>query len=465
MQVENDKKFKTNRGETMKKLFSIILALLMLVGILASCGNYESPDKNPANTGSNGETTGGGNSNLGNDPENNPNEENTPVLSEKSGNQVYFAIEEKKDYYTEIKDYVEITDCFEIPSDENGYKKTGAYFKVIPTYEELLTYIEAPDLDSNIFDLNYVVCVKQFFYDGTHKKRLIGYYDLNFSNDKYNICLDHYKSEEQCPHTQESKPYEYTDFIVIPKNSVEYTEHLQQVTVNGRNDLEDEIYADDEGSLISPSFKSSHSYVTHNINATLPKNPTSWVIKEGSSLENSYELEYYNKHSETVYRVVLYLPNEPECDFMITEKEIKNGNLYLTVEAYTQYTNEYLNKKDVKFYDLYISDSSELSENYDVYITVLETSAPVINAVCKPINTVSEKKAIMLAQKHFYETYGEEFTEHYYVEEVTSALVNLSESDVWCVIIAPSNSNSSGKEYNYYISKTIGEILDIRILP
>ena len=91
----------------------------------------------------------------------------------------------------------------------------------------------------------------------------------------------------------------------------------------------------------------------------------------------------------------------------------------------------------------------------------MEKSAPVINA----INPVSEKKAFMIAQKHFYETYGEEFTEHYYVEEVTSAIVGLSESDVWLVTIAPSNSNSSGKEYNYYISKTTGEILDIWIFP
>ena len=134
----------------MKKLLSIILILLMLVGILASCGSYESPDENPANTGSNEETTGGGNSDLENDSENNPNEENINVLSEKNGNQVYFAIKEKKEYYTEIKNYVEIGECFEIPKDENGHKKAGAYFKVIRTYDELLTYIEAPNLDSNL---------------------------------------------------------------------------------------------------------------------------------------------------------------------------------------------------------------------------------------------------------------------------------------------------------------------------
>ena len=64
----------------MKKLLSIILALLMLVGILASCGNYKSPDKKPANTGSNEETTGGGNSNLENDPENKPSEDKEQLV-------------------------------------------------------------------------------------------------------------------------------------------------------------------------------------------------------------------------------------------------------------------------------------------------------------------------------------------------------------------------------------------------
>ena len=430
----------------------------MLVGILASCGSYESPDENPANTGSNEETTGGGNSNLGNDPENKPSGENTPVLSEKSGNQVYFAFEEKKEYYTEIKNHVEISECFEIPKDENGHKKAGAYLKFISTYDELLTYIEAPDLDSSIFGSNYVVCIKQFFYDGIHEKRLIGYYELNFSNDKYNICLDYYKSVDQVSYNEVVLSYEYTNFIVVPKNSVKYTEHLQQVTVNGEDDISNKEMEFD--------FGQSHYYITHNTNATLPKNPTSWVIKEGSELEKSYGLEYCDKYSETEYRVVLYLPSEPECDFIITEKEIKNGNLYLTVEAYTEYTNDYLNKNDVKFYDLYIQDSSELSENYDVFITIHKLSTPVINA-CEPIEPISETEAIMIAQKHFYETYGEELTENYCVIKLTSAIAefNESESEAWYCLFGSSNSNSSGKKYGYYISKKSGEIFDILILP
>ena len=98
-----------------------------------------------------------------------------------------------------------------------------------------------------------------------------------------------------------------------------------------------------------------------------------------------------------------------------------------------------------------------------MYITVLEKSAPVVNA----INPVSEKKAFMIAQKHFYETYGEELTENYCVIELTSVIAefNASESEAWYCLFGSSNSNSSGKKYEYYISKKTGEILNILIFP
>ena len=64
------------------------------------------------------------------------------------------------------------------------------------------------------------------------------------------------------------------------------------------------------------------------------------------------------------------MPEEPKYDFIITEKTIKNGNLYLTVEEYMQYTNEYLNENDVKFYDLYIQDTSGLVDGFNIYVLI-----------------------------------------------------------------------------------------------
>lgn len=352
----------------MKKLFSMMLVMLMLIGMLVSCN----ADNTDTNSNTDGETDTSENSNtdsgISNDSNTDTNTNVNAELYEKYGNNVYFEYEEKDIYYPEIRRYEEISNCFDIPL-ENGTKKVGAYLRFIATYEDLLTYIVPTELDSSIFDSSYVVCVKQFFYDDTHEKRLIGYYELNCSNGNYSICLDYYKSVDQVPHEQPEIPYEYTGFIVVPKSAIEYSEQLQQITVNGRNDIENEIYVDDDGYLISGSDKFSHGYITHNVNVTLPENPTSWVVEKGSELERQLGLES-NVYSDFDYRVILYLPNEPNYDFIITEKEIINGNLYLTVEEYSQYTNAYLNENDVKFYDLYIQDMSELSENFDVYMLV-----------------------------------------------------------------------------------------------
>lgn len=356
----------------MKKMLSIFLIMLVIIGMFASCNVSE--EHTNANTNDNTSTDATNDTDISVD--------NSTELYEKHGNKVYIECVEKDLYYPEIREYEEVSNCFDIPLNENGTKKVGAYLRFIATYEDLLTYIIPAELDSSIFDSNYIVCVKQFFYDDGHEKRLIGYYELNFSDDKYNICLDYYKSVDQAPHDQVAISYEYTSFIIVPKNSVEYTEQLRQVTVNGRNDIEDEIYVDNSDGLIQDPVendgeqinvsvnKTSHYYITYNASATLPEDPTSWVIEKGSELAKSYGFEYYNKYSEMNFKVILYLPNEPKCDFIITEKEIKNGNLYLTIEEYTQYTNEYLNQNDVKFYDLYIQDTSELVDNFDVYLLI-----------------------------------------------------------------------------------------------
>ncbi|MBQ7761381.1 MAG: hypothetical protein IJ400_04925 [Clostridia bacterium] len=339
----------------MKKVFLMALVMFVLAGVLVSCNaNHKSSNIETGTESYPGEDSVNSGSNLENDPQ------KDIMLSEKSGNKVYFSVEKKDIYYPEIRNYEQVASCFEIPKDDNGGLMLGAYLKVIGTYEELLTYITPVDFDAKIFNSNYVVCVKQSFFDGRHAKRLIGYYALELNDGEYDISLDYYRSEEKTLYDLPAVMYQYINYIIVPKSTIEYSEQVQQIIVNGRNDIGDEhsIKANEQ----------SHSYITHNVNVALPENPTSWVIESDSKFESSYGLE----HGEVKYRVVLYLPDEPSCDFMIKEKKIKNGNLYLTIEAYRQYTNKYLNKNDVKFYDLCIEDSSELTENYDVYILIKE---------------------------------------------------------------------------------------------
>ena len=352
----------------MKKIVLSMLAFLTICVLLVSCND------NSGDTGLSTDTSAGVSINVDgtNNTDTKVEGEGSILPYEKYGNKVYFAFEKKDIYYSEIMQYEFVSECFKMPMNEEG----GAYFKVISTYEELLTYITPMDFDPDTFKSNYVICVRQYYYDGGNAFRLVGYYGLELKDGKYDISLDYYRTEDQMPHDQYCGPQRYTNYIIVPKDSIEYSDQVQQITVNGENHIgekstdtgDEDVPPNDE----EPYDKDqSHYFFMHDEKATLPKNPTSWVIEKGSELEESYGLQYsFASGTEQNYRVVLYLPNEPERDFLITEKEIKNGNLYLTVEKYSLFTNSYLERNNVKFYDLYIEDSSELSDNYDVYVLV-----------------------------------------------------------------------------------------------
>jgi len=163
------------------------------------------------------------------------------------------------------------------------------------------------------------------------------------------------------------------NYLIITKTENDFVEGIYEIEVNknqinGDNGLWTDSFLGGNKNPLPPSTN-THAYLTHNENAALPNEPTAWVVEKGSELGKQLGLEA-SSYSKQDYRLILYLPIEPKYDFIITEKVIENGNLYLTVEEYPQYTNWYLNKNDVKFYDLYIKDSRELSENFDVYILV-----------------------------------------------------------------------------------------------
>ena len=94
----------------MKKTLSIFLIMLVIIGMFASCNVNEEP----TNTDTNSDNTS---SDTGTDTSVNAN------LHEKYGNKVYFAIEEKDIYYSEIREYEKVSNCFDIPKDAEGLKK------------------------------------------------------------------------------------------------------------------------------------------------------------------------------------------------------------------------------------------------------------------------------------------------------------------------------------------------------
>ncbi len=321
-------------------------------------------------------------------------ESDTETEREKYGNQVHFTYEEKENiYYTEIIDFEETDTPIDFPEEEFPQKKT--YAKIIDNYEDLSKYISNPNLDESIFDDNYVVCIKKHFsvgsYDGIHKNslNLIGYYDFVCVDGKYEISLDFYYSVigEVFPMVGRIKTF--ISYIVVPKAELPYVEDVQEIEVtqrqiNGNNGLGGISLGDP-----NPPQTNTHFFIGHNKDTELPETPKSWVIENYSELGKQLGLIYDELDVEGDYNVILYLPAEPEYDFIITGKEIKDGDLYLTVESYTKYTNDYLAEKDIKFYDLYIKDSTQLSDNYNIYITVNKITVPTVPESPKYANSVS----------------------------------------------------------------------------
>ncbi len=371
----------------MKKIISIVLLMLILICLLASCSIY--------NTNTDTNTLKDSQVDIGTDSTNTDSNSDTSsnivkpnLLCEKYGDKVYFSIEENDKYYYEIKDYEQVTDCFEIPKDEGGTFKVGAYLKFINSYDELIKYIIPTNLDASIFDDNYVICVKQCFMDGRYAQRFVGYYDLEKIDGEYQIFLDHYVSNDKAVVDLELFTNVYINYIVVPKATIENSDQVQKIKVNGKEKISTSIF-DDNGEDIEDineflyGIPSYMRFVEHDTKSDLPKNAESWVVKAGSELEKQYGLKYDDNYSGRDFRIILYLPTEPTCDFQILEKETKNGDLYLTVGFYMKYTNNYLDENNVYFYDLYVHENtiSQLSENYNVFINIRMMKAEDVSSL------------------------------------------------------------------------------------
>lgn len=360
----------------MKKFFVVIV--LMFILCLLSCNGVDSPD---TSMDSDNKLSSTGIPNDDTDVDSvNPLE---PY--EKYGNKVYFAFEEKEtNYYASVtnaktnEDSGEITEeQYEVivaPTDIPNDGKN--YFKFIETYDELTTYISSPNVDASVFEDNYIICIKENFYlsNGWEKWfKILGYSNFKFTDNEYEISRNCYFSAYFGVHLDILAPVTLVNYLIIPKTEIDFIDGVQEISVNnnqinGDNGLWTDEFLGGNSKPMPPSTN-THACLTHDKKAVLPSESTAWVIEKESELERLLGLEP-SDYSDSEFRVILYLPTEPKYDFIITKKEIKSGNLYLTIEEYSQYTNDYLKENDVNFYDLYIEDSSELADNFDVYVLV-----------------------------------------------------------------------------------------------
>jgi len=430
----------------MKRLIQIASMIILCVFVFCSCSsneedysenissNFNSSVKDENNDEQNSTCSENDNGTL----DSSTIDKNDELQSENdvAKNEIVLTVDDDAEntYYPTLKNAVFNSDCVEF------YNMKGCYFQIISSYEEFNKIIVSPsNIDPAVFEKNYILCIS--------RSAGIGYYDFKCEDEKYSISSDCYssyghgiKNETDAVITSQS-----IDFVVVPKTEVEYVDGYQEITVN----------------KVEKNRKPL-GFVGHDGTATLPEKLQAW--KTNASLIKEYGLTFDGIKGDYESSILVFSPEEPTCDFLVTKSRIENGNLYLECEKYTSKQNSYLNNHDVKFYLLNDIDIDTLSENFNVYVTVREVSAPLAPIIEISIN-VDLADAILIAQNHFFNTFAKELPDGY----IYTAKHAKESEKYWNISIFDKGINESYTEsiddnYVYVIDKTNGEIVRIEIV-
>lgn len=180
----------------MKKLLSILLALILCVGTLVSCGNEETSSSESEQESEKGQVS------LLTSP---PNDE---VVS------TYYQIKSGISYKGE-----EMREKGEYPNDY----VYGTYFKIIDTYDEFVASIsKGDDIDESFFEKNfiYVICKHESDVTSDSDERHLGYRNFYIENGTAHLTVDKAVSDAfDDAWTTWMRTTTYT-YIIIPKEAL-----------------------------------------------------------------------------------------------------------------------------------------------------------------------------------------------------------------------------------------------------
>ncbi len=350
----------------MKRILSLILVSIMLLLVLISCKDEVDTDRDTntdsqiidtetSDTGTdtsadtNTDTNTDTSTDTSTDTDNNGNKDE--LVEIKGHNVDVTLVDTKGDYYTKVN-YYEVSEPNVLP---NKLAYNEAYFKMFNSLDELRKYADTTVTESTFKD-NYVVLIESVFtIGGSEWEDLIGYYDFKCENGKYSISKDYSYSTGNNHMLEMSAKYDYhLDYIVVPKSEIEFTEDVHKIEVNRiQRNKETFFYA-------KPSDKTP-----------LPAEPTSFIVNREKAEQLGLKVSSYG--SENGYKgevLILYMPDQIMSNLAITECEIENGNLYITIEKYDETDEDIIieiGPNDVIFYEIYC-DTSKLSENYEVFV-------------------------------------------------------------------------------------------------
>ena len=327
----------------MKKFLSLLLVLLMLLAVLASCNNITpSTDTDSQTTDTAIDTQ-------------NPTDTSTDTDKADTNKDYYDDInrynvsvsgmDTKGDYYTKLN-YHYVSAPF--PND------FGEYIKIFDSLDELSKYADTKATEE-LFKNNYVVAVKSSYtIGGDHYDISLGYYDFKAQDGYYYISRDYSISASRHEQREYAEEIRTTDYIVVPKAEIEYFEGTRSIIVNH-----------------TQINKKDFFYATTENKRLFLNRPTAFIVNReianeiGLKVSAYEEMSYYNNEV-----LIVYIP-EPKCDLSIIDWEVQNGDFYFSCEMYTYSEDVIIPKEDTDaiFYEFYINTES-LSEDFQVYANI-----------------------------------------------------------------------------------------------
>lgn len=236
-------------------------------------------------------------------------------------------------------------------TDEEKYffpEEIGSYFMLINSYEQMLQYFNTNEVTPQTFENNYIMVLHRHYYDTYYGEIEIAFRNLKHENGKYTITLNWFNEPEDMDYPDWEQEFFKYNYLIIPKDIISYVEGIQNITVNHSKIEQKRI-----------------DWLIHDKEALIPVENISCIVNRDSTEVEEYGFSKYYFSKEN--SVLLYLNNVPDSKFIVTEIEVKGGNLYLTFHEYDHIAKD----PNMCFYNISV-DTTQLSDRFTVYISIYE---------------------------------------------------------------------------------------------
>ena len=233
-------------------------------------------------------------------------------------------------------------------------KEDGFYFMLIGSRAEMEKYIKTDLVGDDLFSNNYLMLFNAKYDYTYYGEENVGYHGLTLENGEYKMTLDWYQNPIGRDYIESVSHYDKTECLIVPKSEIKYASGVKNVEISA-NEI---------------SYIKDLDYISTSPENNLPTESGGFIVNRDSEKIVEFNISPY--YFTNVNSLLLYIKGGFENSVILTGKEVKNGDLYLTFTEYT-HIKEY---SSTELFDLKIN-TEELSSDFEIHITVNQTVIPI----------------------------------------------------------------------------------------